>query len=217
MSGLGRLFGKFRRASRPGTDAAAGRADTQYWIVAGLGNPGRGYARSRHNVGFRALDRLAKHAGAEFSRRKFNGLIAEATLGGERTLLVKPETYYNLSGECLAGVLGYFKLQPARLVVVHDDLDLEAGRLRLKQGGGDAGNRGVRSIAESLGRADFVRVRVGIGRPVGAVDSKDYVLEAVHSGEMRALERAAARAAEAVEAVIAEGLERAMSRFNQRA
>jgi peptidyl-tRNA hydrolase, PTH1 family len=216
MSGLGRLFGRFRRASRDGGAAKAGPPGAIGWIVAGLGNPGRGYARSRHNVGFRAIDQLAKRTHAQFSRRKFNGLIAETTLGGARALLVKPETYYNLSGECVAGLLGYFKVEPACLVVVHDDLDLEAGRLRLKRGGGDAGNRGVRSIAESLGSAEFIRVRVGVGHPAGEIDSKDYVLESIGAGEMRALERTAERAAEAVEAAIAEGLERAMSRFNQR-
>ncbi len=163
------------------------------------------------------IDRLARKKDAQFERRKFKGLVAEAEAGGAPALLVKPQTYYNLSGECLAAVAGYFKVPPARLVVVHDELDLEVGRLRLKQGGSDAGNRGVRSIAESLGTPDFIRVRVGVGRPVaGDREAKDYLLEALGEKERAALDDSIARAADAVEAIITEGLERAMGRFNQR-
>ncbi len=217
MSGPGRLFGGFRAAARScGDEPRAAAAEGPRWVVAGLGNPGAEYARSRHNAGFYVLDRLAEMHAVNFARRKFKGLIAEATLGGARVALVKPETCYNLSGECVAAVLGYFKAPPARLIVVHDDLDLEAGRLRLKQGGGDAGNRGVRSIAQALGAAGFFRVRAGIGRPPPGEASRDYVLRAMSAQEFRAFAPAVERAARAAEAIVAEGLERAMGRFNQR-
>jgi peptidyl-tRNA hydrolase, PTH1 family len=212
------LFGGFRRASKEKSEeppAQESQPETR-WVIAGLGNPGEEYLRSRHNAGFRVVERIAKSKHAQFDRRKFKGMIAEAELAGARALLVKPQTYYNGSGECLAAVLGYYKVPPSRLIVVHDELDLEAGRLRLKQGGSDAGNRGVRSIEQSLSTPDFIRVRVGVSRPPGARESKDYLLESM-SAEARAnLDSSIQRAAEAVEAIVADGLERAMGRFNQR-
>jgi len=216
MGRIKSLFEKFR-PSAAGRARAPGAAGRTRWVIAGLGNPGADYARSRHNVGFRALDGLAREAGVEFRLRKFKGLVAEAAVSGEPAMLVKPLTYYNLSGECVAAVLGYFKVPPSHLIVVHDDLDLEPGRLRLKQGGGDAGNRGVRSIAEALGTPDFTRVRVGIGRPRPERDSKEHVLEPLSARELAEFEDSIERARAAVVAIIAEGLERAMGRYNQRA
>jgi PTH1 family peptidyl-tRNA hydrolase len=210
------LFRKFRPAPRQKDDEPAESIEQERWVVVGLGNPGEEYSRSRHNLGFRAVERLAKGEGAAFERRKFKGLIAEAEVGGAPALLVKPQTYYNASGECATGVLGYYKVPPSRLIVVHDELDLPAGRLRLKQGGSDAGNRGVRSIAQSLGSEDFIRVRVGIGRPPAGDDAKDYLLRGQTAQERAAMDESVARAAEAVEAIVREGLERAMGRFNQR-
>ena len=211
------LFGGFRRAPKEKREEAASEplAETR-WIVAGLGNPGEEYSGSRHNAGFRVVERIAKMKHSQFDRRKFKGMLAETELAGARALLVKPQTYYNGSGECLAALLGYYKVPPSRLIVVHDELDLEAGRLRLKQGGSDAGNRGVRSIAQWLGTPDFIRVRVGVSRPPGERESKDYLLESMSAAAREGLEHSIQRAAEAVEAIIAEGLERAMGRFNQR-
>jgi PTH1 family peptidyl-tRNA hydrolase len=215
MGRIRNLFEKFR-PSAGGDSSAAAREKTR-WVIAGLGNPGGEYARSRHNVGYRVVEALAREAGTELRSRKFKGLVAEARVAGETAILVKPLTYYNLSGECVAAVLGYFKVAPGRLIVVHDDLDLEPGRLRLKQGGGDAGNRGVRSVAATLGTPDFVRVRVGIGRPRAGADSKDHVLVPMSAREIEEFEDAVERAREAVGSIISEGLERAMSRYNQRA
>jgi PTH1 family peptidyl-tRNA hydrolase len=216
MGRIRSLFEKFR-PSAAGTGSSAGGGEKSRWVVAGLGNPGAEYARSRHNVGYRVAEALAREAGVELKTRKFKGLLAEARIAGEPVIIVKPLTYYNLSGECVAAVLGYFKVPPNRLIVVHDDLDLEPGRLRLKQGGGDAGNRGVRSIAATLGSPDFIRVRVGIGRPRPGAESKEHVLAPMSPREIEEFEAAIARAREAVEAIIHEGLERAMNRYNQRA
>ena len=226
MAAIKRLFGSFR-SSRAKTFESDAHSSIQ-WVVAGLGNPGEQYSRSRHNAGFMTIDRIAKSKAVEFGRRKFQGVVAETTLAQKPALLVKPQTFYNVSGECIAGVLGYFKVPPAHLIVVHDELDLEAGRLRIKQGGGDAGNRGVRSIAESLGSPDFIRVRIGIGRPPGYSESiepgqsakteenKDYLLRPLTVAERQALAPILDRAAEAVAAIVDKGLEAAMNRYNRR-
>jgi PTH1 family peptidyl-tRNA hydrolase len=226
MAAIKRLFGNFRPARGRKSESEA-RSKIE-WVVAGLGNPGEEYSRSRHNIGFMTVDRIAKAKGAELGRRRFKGVTAEVTIAEKPAILVKPQTFYNLSGECISDLLGYFKIAPQQLIVVHDELDLEAGRLRIKQGGGDAGNRGVRSIAESLGTTDFIRVRIGIGRPAGfsvelepgrqpkTEENKDYLLRPMTSGEREALAPILERAASAVEAIAERGLEAAMNRYNQR-
>jgi PTH1 family peptidyl-tRNA hydrolase len=226
MAAIKRLFGNFRSARAKKSDSES-RPSIQ-WVVAGLGNPGEQYSRSRHNAGFMTVDRIAKAKGAEFGRRRFKGVTAEVTLAGKPALLVKAQTFYNLTGECISDLLGYFKIMPNQLIVVHDELDLEAGRLRIKQGGGDAGNRGVRSIAELLGTTDFIRVRIGIGRPPEFIvemepgrqpkteENKDYLLRPMTAAERQTLAPTFERAANAVEAIAEHGLEAAMNRYNQR-
>ncbi len=216
MSRIANLFGNFRRKAKEKDPEPPDPHAGMRWVIAGLGNPGDKYANSRHNAGFRVMDRLAKFHRVDFDRRKFKGVIAEAEIGDAPALMVKPQTYYNESGQCVAAVLGYFKVPSSRLIVVHDELDLEAGRLRLKHGGSDAGNRGVRSVAESLGSPDFIRVRIGVGRPPAVQDGKDYLLESMSADARATFEPSIQRAAEAVAAIIAEGLERAMGAFNQR-
>jgi peptidyl-tRNA hydrolase, PTH1 family len=226
MAAIKRLFGSFR-SSRAKKSEPDSHPSIQ-WVIAGLGNPGDQYSRSRHNAGFMTIDRIAKAKAVEFGRRKFQGVVAEIMLEEKPALLVKPQTFYNLSGECVASVLGYFKVPPEHLIVVHDELDLEAGRLRIKQGGGDAGNRGVRSIAESLGSADFIRVRIGIGRPPGyseaiepgqsakTEENKDYLLRPMTAAERQAMAPILDRAADAVATIADKGLEAAMNRYNRR-
>ncbi len=213
------MFSRFR-AARAGADAQSARPEesgARRWLIAGLGNPGGQYDRSGHNIGFRVIDRLAEKSGAVLDRRKFNGVLGEAKIASEPAILVKPQTYYNLSGECVAAVLGYYRIPAERLIVVHDEIDLEPRQLRLKRGGGDAGNRGVRSIAGALGTPEFVRVRVGIGRPEAGREARDHVLHAMSREELDAFEASIERAADAVAAVITDGLERAMNLYNQRA
>jgi peptidyl-tRNA hydrolase, PTH1 family len=226
MAAIKRLFGSFR-SSRGKKSESEPRSSIQ-WVVAGLGNPGEEYSRSRHNLGFMTVDRIAKAKGVELGRRRFKGITGEITLAERPAILVKPQTFYNLSGECISDLLGYFKIAPQQLIVLHDELDLEAGRLRIKQGGGDAGNRGVRSIAESLGTADFIRVRIGIGRPEGfevemepgrqpkTEENKDYLLRPMTAAERQTFAPILERAANAVEAIAEHGLNAAMNRYNQR-
>jgi len=214
MGRVGNLFGRFRGGARAARDtqASAGPA----WLVAGLGNPGGEYARTRHNIGFITVAHIARVHSVGLDRRRFNALCAETAIEDVTVMLAQPQTFYNASGESVAAILGYFKISPGNLIVVHDDLDLEPGRTRLKRGGGDAGNRGVRSIAESLGTPEFIRVRIGIGRPPGEGDSKNYVLHPLSPAELKEFEPAIDRAAAAVEALVTIGLERAMERYNQR-
>ena len=219
MGRLGQMFSRFRSA-RAGSESPPQEPEElreMRWVVAGLGNPGDQYHRSGHNIGFMVIDRLAEKCGARLDRRKFKGIFGEARVGPESAILVKPQTYYNLSGECVAAILGYYKIPAERLIVVHDEIDLEPRQLRLKRGGGDAGNRGVRSIAAVLGTPEFVRVRVGIGRPAPGLEAKDHVLHKMGRTELEAFTASIARAAEAVEAVITGGLERAMNLYNQKA
>jgi PTH1 family peptidyl-tRNA hydrolase len=215
MSRFGRLFDKFRSSSGTANDPPSPVRGETRWLVVGLGNPGDQYRRSRHNAGFMVIERLAAARGIELSKRKFNGFYGEARDGAAITMLAMPQTFYNRSAEFVAGLSGYFKVPLERIIVVHDDMDLPTGRIRLKRGGGDAGNRGVRSIAEALGK-DFLRVRVGIGHPTGDHGDIDHVLQPLGKDEVRDFEPVLERASEAVFALIRDGLERAMNQFNTR-
>jgi peptidyl-tRNA hydrolase, PTH1 family len=189
------------------------RASTLDLLVAGLGNPGRGYERTRHNIGFLVADELARRQGGSF-RSKFNGQLAEVRLGDLRLGLLKPETYMNVSGKSVAAARKFFKVDPADLLVVHDDVDLEPGRLQARLGGGLAGHNGLRSIAGALGTQDFLRLRIGVGRPERGDQRPvaDYVLsEFEPEVDVEAL---VSRAADAVETMARDGLEVAQSRYN---
>jgi PTH1 family peptidyl-tRNA hydrolase len=214
MSRFGNLFDRFRptrQSEREEAPAAEGR-----WLVVGLGNPGEQYRRSRHNIGFMTADRIAAITGAELNRRKFNGFYAEARAQTGPILIVKPQTFYNRSGDCVSSMLGYYKIPPERLIVIHDEMDLQAGQLRIKRGGSDAGNRGVRSIAQALGTPDFIRVRVGIAHPRDGGDSIEHVIQPLTAAELRQFASSIERAADAVFAIMRDGLERAMNVYNQR-
>jgi PTH1 family peptidyl-tRNA hydrolase len=189
------------------------RASTLDLLVAGLGNPGRGYEHTRHNIGFLVADELARRRDGSF-RSKFNGQLAEVRLDDLRLGLLKPETYMNVSGKSVAAARRFFKVDPADLLVVHDDVDLEPGRLQARLGGGLAGHNGLRSIASALGTQDFLRLRIGVGRPERG-DRRpvaDYVLsEFEPEVDVEAL---VSRAADAVETMARDGLETAQSRYN---
>ncbi len=182
-------------------------------LVAGLGNPGREYVQTRHNVGWMVVDELARRHDGSF-RAKFSGRLAEMRLGELRLALLEPETYMNESGRSIAAAARFFKAPVESLLVVHDDVDLEEGRLQMRLGGGLAGHNGLRSIAQALGTPDFLRLRVGVGRP-GRGDPRsvaDYVLSPFEpEADVGAL---VSRAADAAETVAQEGLEAAQARFN---
>jgi peptidyl-tRNA hydrolase, PTH1 family len=182
-------------------------------LVAGLGNPGREHEHDRHNAGWMVADELARRHGATW-RAKFSGKLGETRLDGARVALLKPETYMNESGRAIASAARYFKVDPGGLLVVHDDVDLELGRLQARLGGGLAGHNGLRSIAQALGTQDFVRLRIGVGRPQRGDPRPvaDYVLSPFAVDEDVA--GIVTRSAEAVETILRDGLEEAQRRFN---
>jgi PTH1 family peptidyl-tRNA hydrolase len=184
-------------------------------LVVGLGNPGPEYAESRHNVGVRVVELLAARAGGgKFSKHRTNADVLEGRLAGRSAVLAVPRTYMNVSGGPVAGLLRYYGVAPADLVVVHDDLDLGFGVVRLKRGGGEGGHNGLRSISASIGTKDYLRVRFGIGRPPGRQDPADFVLKRFSGAERKELDFAVDLAADAVEALLTDGLEPAQNRFH---
>jgi len=196
-----RLFGRGQRAS------------TLDLLVVGLGNPGREHERDRHNVGWMVVDELARRTDARW-RGKFSGQLAEVRLDDLRLALLKPETFMNDSGRSVAAAARFFKVEPEAMLVVHDDVDLESGRLQARAGGGLAGHNGLRSLAQALGTQDFLRLRIGVGRP-GRGDPRsvaDYVLSPF-AVEQEA-EALVSRSADAIETLAREGVEAAQQRFN---
>ena len=196
-----RLFGRGQRAS------------TLDLLVVGLGNPGREHERDRHNVGWMVVDELARRTDARW-RGKFSGQLAEVRLDGLRLALLKPETFMNDSGRSVAAAARFFKVEPEAMLVVHDDVDLEPGRLQARAGGGLAGHNGLRSLAQALGTQDFLRLRIGVGRP-GRGDPRsvaDYVLSPFDAEQDA--ETLVSRSADAVETLAREGVEAAQQRFN---
>jgi peptidyl-tRNA hydrolase, PTH1 family len=193
--------------------------DNAPWLVVGLGNPGKEYAKNRHNVGFLVADLLAGRIGARFGRhRKAVADVAEGRLGvGEqapRLVLAKPMTYMNLSGGPVSALCRFYKVPVHRLLAVHDELDLPYGVLRTKQGGGEGGHNGLRSVSQSLSTKDYLRVRFGIGRPPGRQDPADYVLSDFTAAERKELDYLVDRATDLAEAVVTRGLEWAQNAYH---
>ncbi|HWC15266.1 MAG TPA: aminoacyl-tRNA hydrolase [Actinomycetota bacterium] len=198
----------FRRSARPTADR---------WLIVGLGNPGDKYAQTRHNLGAMVVANLAERAGAALKSHKSGCLVAEADVGGDRVVLARPTTYMNESGRPVGELARWFKVEPARVIVVHDELDIPFEEVRIKSGGGTAGHNGLRSVASHLGTKDFARVRVGIGRPRTRDGAVGHVLDSFSAVERKALPDVVESAADAVEAVVAHGVERAMNLVNTRA
>jgi PTH1 family peptidyl-tRNA hydrolase len=189
--------------------------ETAPWLVVGLGNPGPDYAPTRHNVGFLVVEELADRARGRFAKHKrAHAQVAEERLQGQRAVLAKPSSYMNESGGPVKALLDFYKVPMERLVVIHDELDIQFNTLRLKLGGGDNGHNGLKSIRRSTGSGDFYRVRVGIGRPPGRQDPADFVLKPWGSTERKELPMLVSDAADAVELLMHEGLERAQNRYN---
>jgi peptidyl-tRNA hydrolase, PTH1 family len=188
--------------------------DAERWLVAGLGNPGPGYAGNRHNCGFMVADVLAARIRAAFKRDRSRAQVATGRLSGFPVTLAKPQTYMNLSGGPVAALRSFYKVPPERIVVIHDELDLPFEAIRLKLGGGDNGHNGLRSITAALGTRDYLRVRVGIGRPPGRMDPADYVLHDFSAAERKLVPLVLEQAADAVETLISRGLAAAQNEFH---
>ena len=186
----------------------------QRWLVVGLGNPGPQYAANRHNAGFMVADLLAGRAGATLKRHRSRAQVAEGRLAGVPVTLAKPQGFMNLSGGPVASLRGFYKIPPARVVVVHDELDLPFGVVRLKLGGGDNGHNGLRSVTAALGTRDYHRARFGVGRPPGRMDPADYVLRDFSPAERKQLPELLASCADAVMDLLEHGLAAAQNRFH---
>jgi PTH1 family peptidyl-tRNA hydrolase len=193
------------------------------WLLVGLGNPGRKYERNRHNVGFFVIDELARRHDLGPFRDRFGGQAADGRLISDKVLLLKPMEYMNHSGFAVQRAAQYYDLAPEQIVVIHDELDLDLARLKLKKSGGAGGHNGLRSIIQQLGSRDFLRVRIGIGkptrtdgRPAGKEAGASYVLSDFPSAQQAEVEDAVRTAADAVETIVDRGIDRAMNEFNAR-
>jgi peptidyl-tRNA hydrolase, PTH1 family len=184
------------------------------WLVVGLGNPGPEYSGNRHNVGFGIVEALAARMGGRFKSHKARADVIEGRLAGQRVVLAKPRSYMNESGGPVSALCDFFKVPLDRLVVVHDELDLPYAGLRLKLGGGDNGHNGLKSLRRSLGSGEFNRVRFGIGRPPGRMDAAAFVLRDFSAAERKELDVLVEHAADAIEALVVDGMEKAQNTFN---
>ncbi|TDC74336.1 aminoacyl-tRNA hydrolase [Actinomadura sp. 7K507] len=184
------------------------------WLVAGLGNPGPSYAKNRHNAGFMVLDVLAARAGGRFKSHRARADVLEGRLAGARAVLAKPRSFMNVSGGPVRALCDFYKVPVERLIVVHDELDIPFGAVRLKRGGGDNGHNGLRSVTGALGTRDYLRVRFGVGRPPGRMDAAAFVLKDFSAAERKDLDLEVDRAADAAEALIADGLGAAQNVFH---
>ena len=186
------------------------------WLVVGLGNPGPGYSRNRHNIGQMVLDDLASRVGGNFKSHKARAQILEGRLGigGPRVILAKPQTYMNLSGGPVSALAKFFDIPAGHVVAVHDEIDIPFNTIKLKSGGGEGGHNGLRDMSRALGTKDYFRVRVGVGRPPGRMETADYVLKDFPSAEAKELPFLIDEAADAVELLLTEGLTAAQQKFH---
>ena len=196
-----------RRKSEPGS-----AADT--YVIIGLGNPGKEYEDTRHNMGFKAIDVLSSDEGIDVSRNKFHALIGRGRIAGCKTVLVKPQTYMNRSGQAARESAMYFDVPPQNLIVIYDDIDLPVGAIRIRKSGGAGTHNGMKSVVQELGTKDFVRIRIGVGGAEEGEDLVDRVTGKVPKAEQEILKQAAAEAAEAARDIIRDGVDKAMSRHN---
>ena len=186
----------------------------EIYLIVGLGNPGREYAHTRHNIGFRIADQLAKTLGIRFARQQNQAFVASAARNGAKIVLAKPQTFMNLSGMSVSGLVRFFKIPPANLLVCCDDIDLPMGTIRMRASGGSAGQRGMQSILEAFGTKDVPRLRFGVGRPPGRMNAADYVLRNFDDFEEETIPIIVEKAVQAALTFVDSGMTEAMNRFN---
>jgi PTH1 family peptidyl-tRNA hydrolase len=185
-------------------------------LIVGLGNPGKEYEASRHNIGFLVVSRLARAHGIALDERKCKSRWGRGAIAGSPVILAKPRTYMNASGDAVKLLAASFSLTAHQLIIIHDDLDLPFGRIRIKEKGGNGGHKGIQSIIHAIGSGDFLRIKVGIGRPPGGMDAADYVLQPFDRTERQSLGEVTAVAQEALELLLQEGTQAAMNRYNRK-
>jgi len=183
-------------------------------LVVGLGNPGKEYAQTKHNVGFLVVDEIGKRAGIKLNKKKFQGTFGEGFLRRNKLLLLNPETYMNRSGEAVRSAVEFYKLQTENIMVLQDEMDLPAGRIRIKKGGGSAGHNGIKSIISHLKDKEFIRIRIGIGKPLSKSKAVKHVLSGFNENESEVIKSSILIAADAIEDIIQNGLDHAMNKYN---
>lgn len=183
------------------------------WLIAGLGNPGRRYSRTRHNIGFMVIEEIAGRYKIDLAEKKEGYRIGRGSVAGQKALLAEPLLFMNLSGPPLRGVLKKFNVSPENFIVVHDDLDMEAGKLRIRKTGSSGGHKGVQSVIQNIGSRDFIRVKIGIGREPG-IPSEEHVLSKFRRQETGAIKEAIQKAADAICVIVSDGVDKAMNEFN---
>lgn len=203
------LLNFLSRGNKPESDSIA-----EIFMLVGLGNPGRDYRETRHNIGFKTIDAYAALYGIKLNKVQNKAITGSGRVADARVILVKPQTYMNLSGQAVASLVRYYKIPLEHLIVVHDDVDLPFTTIRMRPGGGSAGQKGIASIIKMVGTQDFARLRMGIGRPPGQMDAADYVLQTFSRSETDQLPAFLQRSVEALDCYITDGLETAMNRFN---
>jgi PTH1 family peptidyl-tRNA hydrolase len=187
---------------------------TDWYLIVGLGNPGKEYADTRHNVGFRVADELARRYGFAFGKKERKAVAATGVIHGKKVILAKPQTYMNLSGEAVRSLVDFYKVDLPRILIICDDLDIPLGTVRLRKSGSAGGQNGVKSVIQHLGTQEFSRLRFGIGRPPGKMQAKDHVLSGFQGDDAILAAQVVDRAADAVETWLKEGIEIAMTRHN---
>lgn len=187
---------------------------SETFLIVGLGNPGKEYQNNRHNIGFMAIDQITKEFGFDKFKVKYKAVVREGKYEERKIILVKPQTFMNLSGNAVRPLVNFYKISPGNLIVIHDDLDLPALFMRLRPGGGAGGQKGVASIIQNLGTQNFNRIRIGIGRPPGRMDAADYVLQNFSKQEEKEIPLLLDKIAEAVISILNDGIEVAMNKFN---
>ena len=192
----------------------ASEAETKTYVLVGLGNPGREYRQTRHNVGFLVVNELCKEMNIRLTRMQAKALVGNGLLVGSKVILAKPQTFMNLSGQSVASLVKFYKVPLNQLLVILDDLDLPLGTLRIRPVGGSAGNKGLMSIIQQLGTDEFPRMRLGIGRPPGQKNGADYVLQDFQNSEMDLVKEVLAKASRAAKIFVANGIDQAMNQFN---
>ena len=184
------------------------------YVVVGLGNPGKQYENTRHNVGFNIIDILADEYGISVNKMKYKALIGEGRVGTEKVVLVKPVTYMNLSGESLAEIYNFYKVDTSNIVVIYDDIDLDVGKIRIRKKGSSGGHNGMKSIIQMIGTEEFPRIRIGIGRPAHSGDEINHVIGAIPEDEIPLLDKGIEKAKDAVIEILKNGVDIAMNKFN---
>lgn len=188
---------------------------TYDWLVVGLGNPGLQYENTRHNAGFMAVDKFAEDNGFKFNKNKYNALLGECKIGNMRILVIKPQTYMNNSGSAVTGVSTFYKIPAERIIVLHDDISFDVGKLRMRRKGSDGGQKGLRDIIELLGTEDITRIKIGVGRkPHPDADTANWVLGKIPKEQTAELEKILEKASAAVKEIILRGIDSAMNKYN---